>query len=1116
MKERNILRKVLKGSTFSQLFNVLLMVVVIAFSSCAREESIINHTGAFEKTLTVSAYPTDSLTKSYVTFDQAATMTNSTLDIDLSLSPFCYCNITLSKPQISIKEGEDLSAIVVNSKVISQTPFEQNSRSGEDVIEELEFSDGQTATLSYGYNFEYYNTGDEDSASPHVVIDSIRFHSIQLDSLGIKTDTTDTYRATLTFEVNYSHVGTTYTDGNYTIMAKPWYYKVITTDPLIVEKVEYYDGKYVGCPIQAYEVTEIVTTNKGVTSTVYRVDLTSEFNAPKKKEQPTLDSLFNEFSTGKLEERKFSEAKNADGFTIRTMTGTYTSSNTGKEKNTVIQSTVNFNYQFPTMLETQYGKHNISPLTLKFEELGFNITTSKKTETNISYNSINSVQAILGTCELDVLDEEVSLTLERPKTPDVIKVDSVYTLTGEGDEYNVEKKIIYNDGSTSVSKYSYTGRHNIRVINFGEVYTSNTQWKANPLQKVDTKNTSEEKKFATQTKFVITNQTSTWQSTATNNTQSGNFAFEETSPIVKFIDGSVEKIFPERKYNLTDIGADLATNPVEVNKNGKTYDAYAYNYTISSVWNQSTAQTLVSEGTLLIEKDVVGQVTYKTEKTWSGKTVTLKVIKTTPHSLTQDEVETYTKDFTVSMSNLSYDKLYAENTNFATTSSVVPTNTSSEDGFWTTNARKRSFVYNVSNQAVNREMPQEVNDAVITFNDGTFSHTFDISLNITKAEKFNSSFVDGLYTVTPHILTITAQTDGKSFTTEGKTDIYVKTPVTVKDYTKKTVVYNDGSVDFILTKKMSDNTTQTITASNTYGSRFAFDFKNATSQTKVVTNVTHTASSRTSTPSTSSNNQDKWKVSVSSNSYIHTLDNQNTSDKVESPFTYKTFSAVYEDTDLGNVSFNAPSIRLSNKAYTLTELGLTDGYYEYNASIDVSAIVNGDEGSYSTELGVDHKLKVKDNKPDGPNLGKPKSFYVSATYDPTTKVTRRAFCFNWEDGVTYAVCDYETMLPNDVDFKYEISSYSGYNSVGYNKNGSKWQPARGSDDSDAIRWYDSNSGLISAIDKAVSCKTIGWKNIVDDKYSLIIPGYTYVINGYEITVTAPNGEKVTFNSHYKE
>ena len=523
---------------------------------------------------------------------------------------------------------------------------------------------------------------------------------------------------------------------------------------------------------------------------------------------------------------------------------------------------------------------------------------------------------------------------------------------------------------------------------------------------------------------------------------------------------------------------------------------------------------MVSNGTLFIEKDVVGKSTYTTSKTWSGNTVTVKVVKTTPHSLDEDEVETYTQNFTVSMSNLSNDKLYAENTNFTTTSSFYPTNTSNNDGFWTINAKKRSFTYSLSNNDVSRNMPLEVNDAVITFDDGTFSHTFDISLNVNKSEKFNNSFVDGLYTVTPHVLTVTATTEGKSLSTTGQTDIYVKTPVTVKDYTKRTVVYDDGSVDFILVKNMSDNTTQTINASSTYGSRFAFNFKNATPQTKVVTNVNHKASSTTPSPTTSANNQGKWSVSVSSNTYNHILDNQIAKDKVESPFTYSSFSAIYNDEDLGNVSFNAPSVRVSNKDFSINELGLSNGYYEYNANISVNAIVTGDEGSYSTDLGVTHLLKVKNTEPDGPHLGKPKSFYVSATYDPTTKVTRRAFCFNWEDGVTYAVCDYETMLPNNNEFKYEISSYSGFNSVGYNKNGSKWQPARGSDDNDAIRWYDSNSSLISAIDKAVSCKAIGWKNIVNDKYSLIIPGYTYTINGYEITVTAPNGEAVTFNSHY--
>ena len=1115
MKNLKNLRQVLKRSTFSQLF-MLLVVAILAFASCAREESVINKSGAFVKTLNVSAYPVDSLTKSDVIFNQVATLSSSSLDLDLTFTPITYCNIKLSNSKIYIKEDDDLEAIVVSSKVLSKTPYKRDNTEGEDVVEEVTLSDGQIATLMYGYNFEYYSSTENDGATPHAVIDSVSFHSIQIDDLETRTDSTNTYRATLVFKVNYSHVGTTFTDETHSIMAKPWYYKIVTEDPLIVENVEYKDGKYVGCPIEAYEVTEVVTTNKGVTSTKYRVDLNSEFIAPEYREQLTLDSLFNENSTGKFEEKKFSETKNNDGFTIRTMSGTYTSTNTGKEKKTVIENTVNFNYQYPVMLETQYGTHTVDPISLKFEELGFSIVRNKQTETSISFNTVNSVQAILGTCELEITDETVGLIMEQTPTPDVIKVDSIYTLKGNGDEYIVEKKIIYNNGKTTVSNYSYISTHSINAINFGEVITSNTNnWNASPIKLLNTESKEDEKKFSETTKFAINNQTKTWQSNATNNSEQGNFTFKETTPIVKFIDGKIEKTFPERKYKLTDVGATLSNSATEVTRNGKVYNAYAYNYTISANWNSTTNENVTSEGLLLVEKDVIGDATYTTSKTWNGNTVTLKVIKRTPHSLEEDVVETYTKNFTVSMSNLSNDKLYAENTNFATTSSFTTANSSTDDGYWKTNTRTRSFKYTLTNQAVSREMPIDVTDAVIIFNDGTFSHTFDISLTVNKSEKFENSRIDGLYTVTPHVLTVNASADGVSISKQGKTDIYVKTPVTVKNYTKKTVVYNDGTVDFILTKQMSDNTTQTITASDTYGSRFAFNFKGASPQTKVVTDVTHTASSNILSPTTNSNNKDKWQVSVSSNTYQHILDNRNAQDKVATPFGYNSYVAIYSDTDLGNVNFNAPNIKVYNKSFNLNELGLNNGYFEYNANISIEATITGDEGGYTTNLSVIHTLKVKNTEPEGPHLGKPKSFYVSATYDPTTKVSRRAFCFNWEDGVTYAVCDYETMLPENNEFKYEISSYSGYNSVGYNKNTSSWEPARGSDDSDAIRWYNSNTELVSAIDKAVSCKAIGWKNIVDDKYALIIPGYTYTINGYEITVQAPNGETVTFNSQYK-
>ena len=173
-----------------------------------------------------------------------------------------------------------------------------------------------------------------------------------------------------------------------------------------------------------------------------------------------------------------------------------------------------------------------------------------------------------------------------------------------------------------------------------------------------------------------------------------------------------------------------------------------------------------------------------------------------------------------------------------------------------------------------------------------------------------------------------------------------------------------------------------------------------------------------------------------------------------------------------------------------------------------------DGKNLSTQGKTDIYVEIPAEEPDGPNLGKPKGFTVTATFDPTSQVTRRAFCFNWEKGVTYAVCVYETMLPKSEDFSYKVDSYGQYNSAAYN--GAKgWVPARAISENENLRWFDSSGNLISAVDKG-TCKAVGWKNMTDGKYAVVIEGYTYTIKGYNITITAPNGEKVTFNSQYAE
>ena len=114
-----------------------------------------------------------------------------------------------------------------------------------------------------------------------------------------------------------------------------------------------------------------------------------------------------------------------------------------------------------------------------------------------------------------------------------------------------------------------------------------------------------------------------------------------------FKDGDTTKSFPARKYQITGLGANVASNYNIVVRNQVSYKAYDYDYNATAAFNGGDAETLVSEGLLLIKADETGNPTYKAEQSWNGNTATLKVIKTTPHSFAEDEVETFTKTFTV-------------------------------------------------------------------------------------------------------------------------------------------------------------------------------------------------------------------------------------------------------------------------------------------------------------------------------------------------------------------------------------------------------------------------------------------------------------------------------------
>lgn len=1132
-RDRKLRFACLRGAN-SAVLVLALIVGLIFVGGCAGEKAkllsdiapedttdvIIDHYWESQRILIASATVKDTLVKSDATFKQVASMKGDMEDgeYDFTFYPSLYLRVRLAKSRIDVKSVTDLSVSLVKQQLKSKTPYRSGTTLGADVVREYTFSDGQIATVSYGHRYTGVVQGSDTLATPHLEIDSINFVKALIANFGDKTETEDPYKATLVFKASYSAKGVS--NGNELsdkIDLQPWYHKVVTSDATEIENVTY-TGKYIGCPLEAYELTEVVKTNKGEETHVYTVPLSLKVTPPQEREQPSNDSLFVDKSTGKVAEEVFSEVTNEDGFTVQTINGTYTSTAAGKEAGTVVESSVNFTYQKPVMFKSEYGSYDIPDIALQFTELAFDVNKTAETDEYKLFKSVNTLYGEIAGCTLDPIDEVVTLKIQAQKDDNVVKVDSTYTLRGENDEYIVDKEIIWSDGSKTSSTYVYQGRHSASALPFGEVVTTSLNWNENELKRISQSTSSEEKKFSETIKFNATYTTSNWQSDASNGTENGRFSFRETSPVVVFTDGKIVKTFPERKYVMTGIGADVSPTFSTIVRNGITYKAYPYDYTTKATWNGGNTSSLVSEGWLLMLADEVGETTYTTDQTWNGNTTTVKVIKTTPHTAGEDEVETFTKNFTVEFGELTYGKLYADNTGFSTTETHSTTSASATDNYWTVKTYSSTYKYTTSNGTVKREQNLPIKDAEIVFDDGTFNHTFNVRLTMSKSERLDTqnSRTEGEYKVTPHFLTVKGQTvDGRVFSSEGQTDIYVKEELTVTSSSKRTIVYGDGTVDFVLDKKMSDGSTQTVKASDTYGARFAFDFKNTPAQEKEVSQANHTASGTLGAASSSNRNVGNWKVVVKTYPYTHTLSNGVQADKLTAPYSYNNFSATLTDADLGEVSFVEPNVALNHKSLNIYANGTSGSFDIYHADVVVGGTATGTEGNYMTDLAVTHILKVASGEePDEPHFGKPKAFYATATFEPSSKVTRRAFVFQWEKGVTYAVCDYETMLPESDDFMYKADTYQEYNSVGYSVANNQWVPARGVDSSDDIRWFASDGSLVTAITD-MECMSYGWKNIVDGQYALIIPGYTYSVNGYNITIIAPNGQSVTFNSHYE-
>ena len=103
------------------------------------------------------------------------------------------------------------------------------------------------------------------------------------------------------------------------------------------------------------------------------------------------------------------------------------------------------------------------------------------------------------------------------------------------------------------------------------------------------------------------------------------------------------------------------------------------------------------------------------------------------------------------------------------------------------------------------------------------------------------------------------------------------------------------------------------------------------------------------------------------------------------------------------------------------------------------------------------------------------------------------------------------------EMTYVQSGYTGFNSAAQQRAGAAFRLARAVDAADGgIEWYAEDNSLIAGVD-VLTCKILGWKNIVNKRYSSTVNGYkgSYSQDRYTLTLTAPDGTVRTYKSGSK-
>ena len=760
------------NALMTSVFFAVLIAVLSALSACSSEFALTPdeeentptiHEVIYEseKTLYVTTVNRDSLSHGVVQFSQDGSLTNQKNNFFKQVAPKAKIDVVLKKDSSVIAKGVSPEVTLSGKSEVKKQTSVTGDKVSTTLTQNFKFSDGQEADVKVTFDNQFHAASGDTIVFPHVVIEPVTFSNEVIEPLDGATELRVPYKHTLVFKAIYTPVGISEAASAKEVSASPWYYTIEKENPEVIQKVSQ-TGRFIGCPVTSYEVTETIETNKRTFTEKHNVPVVLSMKTPETREMTSLDKNFANKSTGNLVSETISEVKNENGFTIKTVSGSYTSKNIGKENQTTVENIVTFSYQIPTKFESQYTDkiYPIEDLKLSFEEVNFSQNGDKKIKT------INTVSPKFGNCTMDSFDEVVILNFSEVKPE---KSDSSFIAERVGNKYIVKKIIKWSDNSSTSDEVTYTGKPTIKAVAFGDIISKNLNWN-NETLKVTTTN-SETSQVTTEIgTFKVVKTTKEWKSVATNGSETGVFAFITTDEKVTFTATAKDYKydFADTGYNLNASSTKPSANSTEIVVNGKKFIAHEYNLTANVSLNGENAGTTVSEGRILLETapEVIDS-SFVAERIGNQYLVT-KLTKWSDGSTTTNEVR-YTA--TPTMKAVAFGDVITSNLNWnnetlrATSENSETSQVNTELGTFSVVKTTKKWSSVATNGSETGVFAFQTMDEKVTFTAKDYKYDFadtGYNLNAGQAVISQESSKEGEYIVHTYALTATASLNGEN------------------------------------------------------------------------------------------------------------------------------------------------------------------------------------------------------------------------------------------------------------------------------------------------------------------------------------------------------------------